>query len=168
MGGPIFLGLSRMRYLFLTALIVLVQFLVLHNTLVSGIERQNLVRLKLVGRAALSSVFAFTICVMHPAQAARASKGSSNFAASCSGCHAGGGNTFPFAAKKNLFLENLQNYGYDSEAAVSELILKGKGGMPAYGEFISQKGNVIPARYSDEEVIELASFVIEQAKNNWK
>ena len=97
-----------------------------------------------------------------------AATGMENFQASCAGCHAGGGNTFPFSSKKTLFQGDLDKNGVNSVEVMSNLILKGKGGMPAYGEFMSQKGNMIPARFTEAEVIAISDFVLDQAEHGWK
>ena len=97
-----------------------------------------------------------------------AATGMENFQASCAGCHAGGGNTFPFSSKKTLFQGDLDKNGVTTVEVMSNLILKGKGGMPAYGEFMSQKGNMIPARFTEAEVIAISDFVFDQAEHGWK
>jgi cytochrome c6 len=94
--------------------------------------------------------------------------GAENFQASCAGCHAGGGNSFPFSRGKTLFEDDLKKNGVTSVEVMQSLILKGKGGMPAYGEFVSSKGNTIPARYTDAEAAEISEFVLDQAQRDWK
>jgi mono/diheme cytochrome c family protein len=79
-------------------------------------------------------------------------KGSALFSQSCAGCHAGGGNNFPFAGSKTLLQKDLDANGYATVDTIATIIRTGKGPMLAYGEFVSPKGNVIPARFTDEEM----------------
>lgn len=84
--------------------------------------------------------------------AADLDRGNALFAQSCAGCHAGGSNSFPFAGSKTLSQTDLKTNGYESVDSVVAIIRNGKGPMQAYGEFVSPKGNVIPARFTDEEM----------------
>ena len=58
---------------------------------------------------------------------------------------------------KNLKLKTLQKNGVDSVAAIAQLVTHGKGSMSAYGD-----------RLSTEEIAEVAKYVTEQAKQDWK
>ena len=100
-------------------------------------------------------------------QAAHADSAPEMFKSSCVGCHAGGGNILPFQGGKNLYKDTLKKNGYASPEAMAELILKGKAQMPAYGEFMGSKGNVVPARYSDEQAREISLYVLDQAQSGW-
>ena len=40
--------------------------------------------------------------------------------------------------------------------------------MPGFGAFKCSKGQMIPARFSDEEMKNLAEYVLDKANNNWK
>jgi cytochrome c6 len=113
--------------------------------------------------AILSSALALVNTL--PAYAIDLDNGSALFASSCSGCHAGGSNLF--SASKTLFMKDLIKYKYDTSDAMKLLINKGKGQMPAYGTFISPKGNVMPAKYSDLEIEDITAYVLDQASSNW-
>ena len=93
--------------------------------------------------------------------------GAALFTQSCVGCHAGGGNILPFQGGKNLKKSTLEKDGYYDASSMSQLILIGKAQMPAFGEFIGSKGNMIPARFSDAEVKEISEFVLKQADLGW-
>ena len=56
----------------------------------------------------------------------------------------------------------------DSVEAIVDLMSHGKGGMMSYGEFVSQKGNVIPARFTPDEMKNIAAYVLTQADGEWK
>lgn len=100
-----------------------------------------------------------------PAQASNLENGQALFTSSCAGCHAGGGNLF--ARGKTLFTKDLVKNGYDNTESMTAYVLKGKGQMPAYGSFISPKGNVMPAKYTTEEVNDISDYILDQATSNW-
>eukprot|EP00607_Mallomonas_marina_P006010 CAMPEP_0182428210 /NCGR_PEP_ID=MMETSP1167-20130531/21488_1 /TAXON_ID=2988 /ORGANISM="Mallomonas Sp, Strain CCMP3275" /LENGTH=99 /DNA_ID=CAMNT_0024610957 /DNA_START=246 /DNA_END=542 /DNA_ORIENTATION=- len=93
--------------------------------------------------------------------------GAKKFETSCAGCHVGGGNAIPFAGDKNLKSAALQKYGYNDVESIVAIIKNGKGSMIPYGEFVSQKGNIIPARFTDAEMKDIAEFVLEKAEADW-
>ena len=103
-----------------------------------------------------------------PAFATSLETGKQLFTQSCAGCHAGGGNAIPFQGSKTLFLKDLTANGFNSEAKIVEIINKGKGSMMAFGSFTSQKGNLIPARFTDAEMADIASYVLDRASVEWK
>jgi cytochrome c6 len=109
-----------------------------------------------------------TIGLPATALAADLNQGQTLFTASCAGCHAGGINTFPFAGQKTLFKTALADNKMDSVDAIVDIMTTGRGGMMAYGEFTSQKGNVIPARFSPDEMKNIAAYVLSQADADWK
>lgn len=113
--------------------------------------------------AILSSALAVVSTL--PAHAIDLENGAVLFTSSCSGCHAGGSNLF--SASKTLYMKDLTKYKYDTAETMKVLILKGKGQMPAYGTFISPKGNVMPAKYSDPEIDDITAYVLDQASSNW-
>lgn len=87
------------------------------------------------------------------------------FINSCSGCHNNGGNLFnskKTLKKNDLIAANL----YDQQKLV-DIIARGRGQMPAYGEFISPKGNIIPAKLSMNQIEALSNYILEMAENNW-
>jgi cytochrome c6 len=122
---------------------------------------------RVVNQLAKSS-FLCLIFSYPPALAATSGTGSELFQASCVGCHAGGGNVVPFSGEKGtLKLSALKKYDSATIDSMSKLILKGRNGMPAFGEFTSSKGGTIPARYSEEQVKDIAQFVLDQANAGW-
>jgi hypothetical protein len=40
--------------------------------------------------------------------------------------------------------------------------------MPAFGEFTSPKGNLMPARLNSEDVEVVTNYVFEQSETGWK
>jgi cytochrome c6 len=116
-----------------------------------------------LGAACLSS--ALLVSIASPVSAANLENGSALFASSCSGCHAGGSNLF--SGSKTLFMKDLVKNKYDTSEAMESLISKGRGQMPAYGSFISPKGNVMPAKYSAAEIKDITDYVLDQASSNW-
>lgn len=92
-------------------------------------------------------------------------QGEKLFNANCAGCHEGGGNLF--SPSKSLKKEALLTNGYYDSGKLVEIISKGKNLMPAYGETISPKGNTIPAKFSNEQLRILSSYIIEQADTDW-
>jgi cytochrome c6 len=75
-----------------------------------------------------------------PVSAADIENGARVFSQSCAACHDGGGNIIPFSGDKTLKRDALAKYGYADTASIQQLVLKGKGAMPPYGEFVSPKG----------------------------
>ncbi len=77
------------------------------------------------------------------------------FKVHCAGCHPNGANII--RRGKNLKQKALKRYGYDSVDAIATLITHGKGLMSAYGD-----------QLSEDDIIILAHYVLEQAAVNWK
>ncbi|MBE7381758.1 MAG: c-type cytochrome [Leptolyngbya sp. SIO1E4] len=77
------------------------------------------------------------------------------FTVQCAGCHAHGGNIV--RRGKTLKQRALKRNGVDSVTAIATLITQGKGIMSAYGD-----------RLSPEEIDLLATYVWENAQNNWR
>lgn len=77
------------------------------------------------------------------------------FENNCAGCHVNGGNIM--RRGKNLKLKALQKNGVDSVEAIAQLVTHGKGLMSAYGD-----------RLTAEEIAEVAKYVTEQAKQDWR
>nr|YP_009399424.1 cytochrome c553 [Dictyomenia sonderi]ARW69030.1 cytochrome c553 [Dictyomenia sonderi] len=75
------------------------------------------------------------------------------FSQNCTACHAGGENSVN--PVKTLKLEALNKYTKDSIEAIKSQIQNGAGPMPAFAD-----------RLSDEEISNVAHFVLNQAKNN--
>jgi cytochrome c6 len=77
------------------------------------------------------------------------------FSVECAGCHPRGGNII--RRGKTLKLRVLQRQKVDSVAAIAALITAGKGVMSAYSD-----------RLSPDDIELLATYVWEQAQNNWQ
>jgi cytochrome c6 len=90
-----------------------------------------------------------------PAQAADASAGAEVFAKNCTACHAGGKNIMNPA--KSLSLNDLKSNNIDSEAAVITQVTNGKAPMPAFGTSLSE-----------EQIKNVAAYVLQQANAGWK
>eukprot|EP00890_Picochlorum_soloecismus_P000053 jgi/Picsp_1/1048/NSC_04532-R1_cytochrome c6 len=89
------------------------------------------------------------------------------FSATCAGCHAGGGNIVKREA--TLKLSDLSKYGFGSPEALFDIIYFGKGSMPGYGEKCQPRGQcTFGKRLDDDEIRNLATYVIENAKKEWK
>ena len=79
--------------------------------------------------------------------------GESLFGANCSACHIGGGNSI--VSDKNLKLEALQANSKDTVEAIILQVTNGKNGMPPFS-----------AKLEDDEIKNVANYVLNQAKNN--
>lgn len=98
----------------------------------------------------------------HPLAAqADVTAGKQIFEAKCAACHEGGGIVIPFS-DKTLAKEALQKYGYAEQGALVSLISKGKGQMPAYGEGVPDF-----LRLNDEQIADVAEYVLKQAASGW-
>lgn len=78
------------------------------------------------------------------------------FSANCAACHAGGQNVI--MPEKTLEKEALDAYlaGGRSEKAIITQVTNGKNAMPAFG-----------GRLSDEDIANVAGYVISQAEAGW-
>lgn len=77
------------------------------------------------------------------------------FSVNCAGCHINGGNII--RRGKNLKQKALKRYGMDSIANIANLVTNGKNIMPAYKD-----------RLSEQQISDVAAYVLSQAKNDWK
>nr|YP_010619581.1 cytochrome c553 [Tayloriella tenebrosa]WAX03594.1 cytochrome c553 [Tayloriella tenebrosa] len=75
------------------------------------------------------------------------------FSQNCAACHVGGNNSVN--PPKTLKLEALSQYSKDSIEAIKYQVENGAGSMPAFAD-----------RLSDEEISNVANFVLNKAKNN--
>jgi len=89
------------------------------------------------------------------AHAGDAANGAQIFAGNCAACHAGGNNVIQ--TEKTLRKEALDQYleGGRKESSVVTQVTNGKNAMPAFG-----------GRLSDEEIADVAAYVIDQASND--
>lgn len=90
------------------------------------------------------------------------------FGMSCAGCHPGGGNIINRGGA-TLSLPDLQRNGMLSDDGMYNLISRGKGAMPGFGkECTPQRQCTFGARLPEEDIRELATYVLTQANNGWR
>lgn len=89
-----------------------------------------------------------------PAIATDLANGASVFTANCNACHMGGNNYVN--ASKTLRKSDLEKYGMASLEAIKTQVMQGKMAMPAFG-----------GKLSDEEIEDVAAYVLEQAEKGW-
>lgn len=89
-----------------------------------------------------------------PALAADTASGAKVFSANCAACHMGGNNVI--MANKTLKKEALEQFGMNSPEAITNQVKNGKNAMPAFG-----------GRLSDEQIQDVAAYVLEQSQNGW-
>ncbi|MGF1499573.1 MAG: c-type cytochrome [Elainellaceae cyanobacterium] len=87
--------------------------------------------------------------------AADLNQGEQIFEQSCVGCHIKGGNIV--RRRKTLKLRALQRNQMDSEAAIAEIVTRGKGIMSAYGD-----------RLTPEEIQAVSAYVLQRALDDWR
>ncbi|GMI12006.1 hypothetical protein TrLO_g9683 [Triparma laevis f. longispina] len=104
--------------------------------------------------AAISAALATTL-IASPAFAGDVGAGEQVFSANCAACHAGGQNVI--MPEKTLQKDALTQYlsGGMKEASVVTQVTNGKNAMPAFG-----------GRLSDEDISNVASYVIDQAQGD--
>ena len=82
-------------------------------------------------------------------------RGAAVFKANCAGCHAQGGNIV--RRGKNLKLKALHKNKVDTQAAIALLVANGKNNMSAFKD-----------RLTEQQIKQVATYVLQQAENNWK
>lgn len=95
-------------------------------------------------------------------------KGAKLFETNCVSCHVGGGNIIGYARGKTLQKKALEKYKIDTPEAIVSLLQEGKGVMPKYSEWVRKNGDVVPAKLSKDDMNDVAVYVLEQAKLDWK
>ncbi len=112
--------------------------------------------------AAAGAWLSLCVSLLAPAMAVAASEATVQvFQNSCAGCHAGGGNIVKRDA--TLALSDLQKYGLDGPDQLYDIIYKGRGSMPGFGEGCAPKGACTFAkRLTDDQVRDLAEYILEQ------
>ncbi|BAY75018.1 cytochrome c6 [Nostoc linckia NIES-25] len=90
-----------------------------------------------------------------PANAADTANGEQIFSVHCAGCHINGGNIV--RRGKNLKKQALKKYGMDSIEAVTSIVTNGKNNMSAYKD-----------RLTEQQIQDVAVYVIEQAEKGWR
>ena len=121
------------------------------NTVVAALSFQAPINSKV---AAAGAAAAFAVAM--PAFAGDAAAGESVFSGNCAACHAGGQNVI--MPEKTLQQEALEEYlaGGANVKAVVMQVTNGKNAMPAFG-----------GRLSDEDIENVATYVINTAKAGW-
>ncbi|MGV2830107.1 cytochrome c6 PetJ [Myxosarcina sp. GI1(2024)] len=89
-----------------------------------------------------------------PALAGDASNGAKVFSANCAACHAGGKNVIQ--GNKTLKKDDLEKYGMNSLAAITNQIYNGKNAMPAFR-----------GRLKDQQIEDVATYVLTKAEEGW-
>lgn len=90
-----------------------------------------------------------------PANAADIANGAKIFDVHCVGCHINGGNII--RRGKNLHQKALKKYGMDSIEAITSIVTNGKSNMSAYKD-----------RLTEQEIQDVAAYVLTQAETHWK
>ena len=94
--------------------------------------------------------------IVAPAFAGDVVAGERVFNANCGACHAGGQNVImPMKTLEKEALENFLAGGMNEESVIKQ-VSNGKRAMPAFG-----------GRLSDEDIANVASFVITSAEAGW-
>ena len=101
------------------------------------------------------SAIALIIFFTPPTFAISTTETATLFTNNCAGCHINGGNIV--RRGKNLKSKTLQKFGMDSVDAIAQLVKNGQSAMPAY------KG-----RLTEQQIVDVSAYVLEQAKRNWK
>ena len=102
----------------------------------------------------LITLTALTITLNPPALAADTANGAQVFSIHCAGCHVNGGNIV--RRGKNLKQKALKRFGMDSQEAIAYLVANGKNNMSAFKD-----------RLSDQQIEDVAAYVLEQAEKGW-
>ncbi len=100
----------------------------------------------------------FTLLIIsfsQPALAVDTTNGAKVFDVHCAGCHINGSNIV--RRGKNLKLKALKKYEMDSIEAISSIVANGKNNMSAYKD-----------RLSDQEIQDVAAYVLQQAEKGWR
>nr|YP_010152901.1 cytochrome c553 [Olisthodiscus luteus]QQW50562.1 cytochrome c553 [Olisthodiscus luteus] len=89
-----------------------------------------------------------------PVFAADIANGERIFSANCAACHAGGNNVI--MPEKTLKKDVLEANGMASTKAITYQVTNGKNAMPAFG-----------GRLADEEIDDVANYVLAQSDKGW-
>ncbi|MCC5637447.1 c-type cytochrome [Nostoc sp. CHAB 5844] len=90
-----------------------------------------------------------------PASANDTANGAQIFSVHCAGCHINGSNII--RRGKNLKKQALKKYGMDSIEAITAIVTNGKSNMSAYKD-----------RLTEQEIQDVAAYVLEQAAKDWR
>jgi len=104
----------------------------------------------------LLAITMLTLALGRPAIAVdTVTAGTKIFSANCAACHMGGRNVV--AAAKTLKKDALEKYNMNSLEAIVYQVKNGKNAMAAF------KG-----RLNDQQIEDVASYVLEKSNNDWK
>jgi cytochrome c6 len=95
------------------------------------------------------------INLISPALADDTINGTQIFSVHCAGCHINGSNII--RRGKNLKMKALKKNNMDSIEAIASIITNGKNNMSAYKD-----------RLTEQQIQDVATYVLEQAENNWR
>jgi cytochrome c6 len=104
--------------------------------------------------ALAAAVAALSLWMAPTALAADVGHGAQIFANNCAACHIGGGNVVNGA--KTLKQADLEKYDMASIEAIVAQVTNGKNAMPSF-----------TGRLSDEDVVDVATYVLSQAEQGW-
>ncbi|MBW4569815.1 MAG: c-type cytochrome [Tolypothrix carrinoi HA7290-LM1] len=90
-----------------------------------------------------------------PALADDTVNGTQIFSVHCAGCHINGSNII--RRGKNLKMKALKKNHMDSIEAIAEIVTNGKNNMSAYKD-----------RLTEQQIQDVAAYVLEQAEKNWR
>ncbi len=107
----------------------------------------------------LAAIAIVSVAFGRPALAADLANGAKLFGANCAACHMGGANVIMAnkTLKADALSKYLDKYTEDPVAAISYQVKNGKNAMPAFG-----------GRLSDAQILDVASYVADQATKGWK
>lgn len=103
----------------------------------------------------LAVLWCALLMLIRPALSDTAPAGEKIFSANCSACHIGGTNVI--VSEKTLQKEALEKYAMNSLEAIQEQVYNGKSAMPAFG-----------GRLSDDEIMAVAQYILQQSENGWQ
>ncbi|WP_373695802.1 cytochrome c6 PetJ [Brunnivagina elsteri] len=106
----------------------------------------------------LCAIAQFGFGFFNPALALDISNGAKIFTNNCASCHIGGGNILISgkSLRKEALSQYLEDYDTDSIQAISYQMTNGKNAMPAFKN-----------KLSEQEILEVAAFVFQQAEQGW-
>ncbi|AFZ29950.1 Cytochrome c6 [Gloeocapsa sp. PCC 7428] len=110
--------------------------------------------MKKILTAILLSLAIASLAFVRPVLAADTASGAKIFSTNCAACHMGGRNVV--VAQKTLKQDALEKYSMNSIEAIIHQVQNGKNAMPAF------KG-----RLSDQQIEDVAAYVLEQAAKGW-
>lgn len=102
----------------------------------------------------LLAITVLNLALGRPALAGETTNGAKIFSSNCAACHMGGRNVV--AAAKTLKKDALEKYNMNSLEAIVNQVKNGKNAMPSFR-----------GRLNDQQIEDVASYVLQQAENGW-